>query len=83
MSYSLGFLYAEIPLGQIKQNELRELEEKSGKLIKLIDSYYKNEEGLYKSSIKESPLEETRFALFLSTLLKILFKTPFTTIMPI
>ncbi|MCW7078676.1 MAG: hypothetical protein OCU22_06085 [Canidatus Methanoxibalbensis ujae] len=64
MSYSLDFLYAKIPHGQIKQNELRELEGKSGKLIKLIDSYYNNEEGLYKSSIKESPLEETRYALF-------------------
>ena len=64
LTYSLDFLYAKIPPGQIKQNELRELEEKLGKLIKLIDSYYNNEEGLYKSSIKESPLEETRYALF-------------------
>lgn len=30
----------------------------------MINSYYNNEEGLYKSSIKESPVEETRFALF-------------------
>ena len=64
LTYSLDFLYAKIPPGQIKQNELRELEEKLGKLIKLIDSYYNNEEGLYRSSIKESPLKETRYALF-------------------
>ena len=64
LTYSLDFLYAKIPPDQIKQNELRELEGKLGKLIKLIDSYYNNEEGLYKSSIKESPLEETRYALF-------------------
>ncbi|UYZ39691.1 MAG: hypothetical protein N2V74_05680 [Candidatus Methanospirare jalkutatii] len=64
LTYSLDFLYAKIPPGQIKQNELGELEEKLGKLIKLIDSYYNNEEGLYRSSIKESLLEETRFALF-------------------
>ena len=64
LTYSLDFLYAKIPPGQIKQNELRELEEKSGKLIKLINSYYNNGESLYKSSIKESPLEETRYALF-------------------
>ena len=64
LAYSLDFLYAKIPPDQIKQNELRELEGKLGKLIKLIDSYYDNKECLYKSSIKESPLEETRYALF-------------------
>jgi len=64
LTYSLDFLYAKIPPGQIKQNELRELEGKLRKLIKLIDSYYDNKESLYRSSIEESPLEETRYALF-------------------
>jgi hypothetical protein len=30
----------------------------------LINSYYDDNQGLYKSSIEESPLEETRYALF-------------------
>jgi len=64
LTYSLDFLYAKLPPYQIGQNELKEMEEKIKKLIKLIDSYYSDEEGLYKSSVKESPLEETRFALF-------------------
>ena len=64
LTYSLDFLYAKLPPGQIEPNELKEIEEKIEKLIKLINSYYNDEEGLYKSSIKESPLEETRFALF-------------------
>lgn len=64
LTYSLDFLYAKIPPGQMESNGLKELEEKIKKLISLINSYYDNKEGLYKSSIKESPLEETRFALF-------------------
>ena len=64
LTYSLDFLYAKIPPGQIESNELIELEEKIKKLISLINSYYNSKEGLYKSSIKESSLEETRFALF-------------------
>ena len=62
--YSLDFLYAKLPPGEIEPNELREIEEKIKKLIKLINSFYNNEDGLYRSSIKESPLDETRFALF-------------------
>jgi len=64
LTYSLDFLYSKILPGELESNELLELEEKIKKLINLINSYYNNKEGLYKSSIKESPLEETRFALF-------------------
>jgi len=71
------------PPGQIEPNELREIEEKIKKLIKLINSYYNDKEGLYVSSIKESPLEETRFALFSTNLIKILFRMQSITIMPI
>jgi len=64
LTYSLDFLYSKILPGELESNELLELEEKIKKLINLINSYYNNKERLYKSSIKESPLEETRFALF-------------------
>lgn len=70
LTYSLDFLYAKLPPGQIEPNELREIEEKIKKLIKLINSYYNDKEGLYMSSIKESPLEETRFALFSTNLIE-------------
>ena len=45
-------------------NELKELENKIEALLQTINNYYDEKEGLYKSTIKESPLEETRFALF-------------------
>lgn len=38
--------------------------------MQTIDKYYDEKEGLYKSTIKESPLEETRFALFSINLLE-------------
>jgi hypothetical protein len=62
--YSFDFLYSRIAPGRLEQNELAEIENKIKVLIELIDSYYDSNEGLYKSSIKESPLEETRYALF-------------------
>ena len=60
--YSLDYIYSKIT--SLEDHELRELEEKIKILLQIINNYYDEKEGLYKSSIKESPLEETRFALF-------------------
>ncbi len=60
--YSLDYIYSKIT--NLGDHELRELEEKIKNLLQMINNYYDKKEGLYKSSIKESPLEETRFALF-------------------
>lgn len=62
--YSFDFLYSKIPPGQLQDNELTEIEKKIKVLIESINSFYDPKEGLYKSSIEESPLEETRYALF-------------------
>ena len=62
--YSFDFLYSKIPPGQLQDNELTEIEKKVKVLINYINSFYDGKEGLYKSSIEESPLEETRYALF-------------------
>jgi len=62
--YCLDFLYSKIPPGHLKKNEIAEIENKIKNLITLVDFYYDSNEGLYKSSIKESPYEETRYALF-------------------
>lgn len=62
--YSFDFLYSKIPPSQLQDNELTEIEKKVKVLLESIDSFYDSKEGLYKSSIKESPLEETRYALF-------------------
>ncbi len=70
LTYSLDFLYTKIPPRQIESNELSEIEEKINKLINLINSYYNHKKGVYQSSINESPLEETRFALFSINLLE-------------
>ena len=64
--YSLDFLYSKII--HLERNELRELENKIKMLLSLIDRYY--EGGVYKSSIEESALEETRYALFSISLLE-------------
>lgn len=60
--YSIDFVYSKIT--HLKDHELRELEEKIHLLLKIINEYYNETEGLYRSSPKESPLEETRYALF-------------------
>jgi len=60
--YSLDYIYSKITA--LGDNELRELEDKIKILLQTIDGYYDEKEGLYKSTVKESPLEETRFALF-------------------
>jgi len=60
--YSLDYIYSKITV--LGDNELKELENKIEALLQTINNYYDEKEGLYKSTIKESPLEETRFALF-------------------
>ncbi len=62
LTYSLDFLYSKI--SSFEENELKELTNKIGVLLKLINSYHNQSNGLYNSSIKESPLDETKYALF-------------------
>jgi len=66
--YSIDFVYSKIQ--QFEENELNELTDKIEKLINLINSYYDPKKGLYAFSIYESPLEETRYALFSINLLE-------------
>lgn len=66
--YSIDFVYSKIQ--QFEENELNELTNKINALINLITSYYDHDKGLYTSSIDESPLEETRYALFSINLLE-------------
>lgn len=64
LTYAFDFLYSKIPPGELQKHELTEIENKVKLLLQRIDSFYKPEESLYISSICESPLEETRYALF-------------------
>ncbi len=66
--YSLDYIYSKISI--LEDNELKELENKIKVLLQEVDKYYDEKEGLYKSTVKESPLEETRFALFSVNLLE-------------
>lgn len=66
--YSLDFIYSKIT--SLEENELRDLEQKIDVLLESIKNYYDDKDGLYKSSIKESPLDETRYALFSINLLE-------------
>lgn len=58
--YSIDYLYSKI---ELKQNELDQLVGKIDLLLSRIKALYK-EDGSYKSSLKVSTLDETRFALF-------------------
>ncbi len=64
--YCIDFLYSKIKL---KQNELDQLVRKVVDLLEKIKGFYK-EDGSYRSSLKSSPLEETRYALFSINLLE-------------
>jgi len=64
--YSLDFLYSKI---ELERNEIQQLIDKLPELLDLIKNYSKDD-GTYQSSISESPLEETRFALFSINLLE-------------
>jgi len=64
--YSLDFLYSKTKL---KKNELAQLPVRIQELLGKIKSFQKND-GSYASSVKFSPLDETRLALFSINLLE-------------
>ncbi|MEA1995321.1 MAG: hypothetical protein U9N18_04105 [Campylobacterota bacterium] len=64
--YCIDFLYSKI---ELKQNELTQLVSKTKELLEKIKMYYKDDSS-YKSSLKVSPLDETRYALFSINLLE-------------
>lgn len=66
ISYCIDFLYSKT---ELKVNELTLLVGKVKELLEKIKTFY-NEEGSYKSSLRISPLEETRYALFSINLLE-------------
>jgi hypothetical protein len=65
--YCIDFLYSSIE--KLKENELNQLITKVKELIKKIQSFYQSD-GSYRSSLKLSPLDETRYALFSINLLE-------------
>jgi hypothetical protein len=65
--YCIDFLYSSIE--ELKENELNQLINKVKELIKKIQSFYQSD-GSYRSSLKLSPLDETRYALFSINLLE-------------
>jgi hypothetical protein len=67
LTYSLDFLYSKTE--KLSENELKEIESKVIKLLSLIDGYAKDD-GTYQSSLEESPINETRYALFAINLLE-------------
>ncbi len=60
ITYCIDFLYSKISLND---NEIRSLVSKIKELIQIINKYLKPN-GTYISSVSESPLDETRYALF-------------------
>jgi len=64
--YCIDFLYSKI---ELKPNELTQLISNIKKLKENIDGFYQID-GSYRSSLKVSPLEETRYALFSINLLE-------------
>jgi hypothetical protein len=67
ITYCIDFLYSNV---ELKPNELSQFISKIKILLKRIKSCYNEKDGSYRSSIKESPLEETRNALFSINLLE-------------
>lgn len=68
--YSLDFLYSKI---ELKQNEYSSLHDHVLKLFDYVKKSSKRD-GTYQSSLLESPLNETRFALFSINLLEDLYQ---------
>jgi len=66
ITYCIDFLYSKI---EVQTNELAQLINGIKKLIVIIADFSK-EDGSYRSSLKSSPLEETRYALFSINLLE-------------
>ena len=64
--YCIDFLYSKI---ELKPNELSQLISKIKELKENIDGFYQTD-GSYRSSLKVSPLDETRYALFSINLLE-------------
>ena len=64
--YCIDFLYSKI---ELKTNELAQLVRMTRKLFEKIKIFYK-EDGSYSSSLRWSPLDETRYALFAINLLE-------------
>mgnify|MGYP001033398377 CR=1 FL=1 len=66
IAYCIDFLYSKI---ELKPNELALLVSKVKELLRRIKFLY-HEDGSYRSSLKASPLDETRYALFSINLLE-------------
>jgi hypothetical protein len=66
IAYSIDFLYSKI---ELRPNELIQLVAKVKELFEIVKGFYK-EDGSFQSSPKESPLDETRYALFSINLLE-------------
>jgi len=64
--FCIDFLYSKL---ELETNELSQLIIKIKELLTQIKSFYQND-GSYKSSLKSSPLEETRYAIFSINLLE-------------
>ncbi|MFH0775376.1 MAG: hypothetical protein V2A53_07815 [bacterium] len=66
ITYCIDFLYSKI---ELKPNELTQLMDKTKELLEKVKGFYR-EDGSYSSSLKVSPLDETRYALFSINLLE-------------
>jgi len=66
ITYCIDFLYSKI---ELEQNELSHLVSKVKELLERVKILY-HEDGSYRSSLKVSPLDETRYALFSINLLE-------------
>lgn len=66
ITYCIDFLYSKI---ELKSNEVMQVVSKIRDLLEKIKTFYKDD-GSYKSSLKVSPLEEIRYALFSINLLE-------------
>lgn len=64
--YCIDFLYSKI---ELKPNELNQLISRVKELMRKIKEF-RQDDGSYKSSLKTSPLDETRYALFSINLLE-------------
>lgn len=66
ITYCIDFLYSRI---ELKANELTQLVSKLKEILARVKTFYKGD-GSYGSSLKVSPLDETRYALFSINLLE-------------
>ena len=66
ITYCIDFLYSKI---ELKPNELTHLVSKIKEVLKNVKMFYKKD-GSYRTSLKISPLDETRYVLFSINLLE-------------